>query len=126
MKLMHRAAPLYKLKSQITSSIYQNYICYEKYGGRMTISKLIKNNNSRELKELWFSRIYSPNGLSSMNMWNGVCTFLINNVVETVDYLSKDLSPMNLMTKKTRLKFSLSSWECVSRIIRSHVVVSLC
>lgn len=92
----------------------------------MTISKLIKNNNSRELKELWFSRIYSPNGLSSMNMWNGVCTFLINNVVETVDYLSKDLSPMNLMTKKTRLKFSLSSWECVSRIIRSHVVVSLC
>ncbi|KAJ8982982.1 hypothetical protein NQ317_001422, partial [Molorchus minor] len=60
-------------------SIYKNYICYEKVGGRMTIAKLTKNGVNQTLREIWFSRIYSPSSLSCMKMWNGVCTFLINN-----------------------------------------------
>lgn len=120
---MNDVLVLHEIKSH---SVHKNFICYEKYGGRMTISKLIKNNGTRELEELWFSRIYSPDGLTCMNMWYEVCTFLIKDDIKTINYLNKDLSPMEIMAKKTRIIFSLSCTEFVTKILRNNVIVRLC
>ncbi|KAJ8922500.1 hypothetical protein NQ315_007530 [Exocentrus adspersus] len=108
-------------------SIYKNYICYEKVGGRMTIAKLINIDGRRELQEIWFSRIYSPSSLSCMKMWEGVCTFLINNEVKIIEYESDEVTPMDIMKKKTRIKFNFPLVDSQNtQILRNDVIISLC
>ncbi|KAJ8940219.1 hypothetical protein NQ314_010781 [Rhamnusium bicolor] len=108
-------------------SIYKNYICYEKVGGRMTIAKLTNVDGNRELTEIWFSRIYSPSSLSCMKMWEGVCTFLINNEVKIIEYESSEVTPMDIMKKKTRIKFNFPLVDSQNtQILRNDVIISLC
>ncbi|KAJ8933418.1 hypothetical protein NQ318_023290 [Aromia moschata] len=105
-------------------SVYKNYICYEKVGGRMTIAKLVNNNGWRELTEIWFSRIYSPSSLSCMKMWEGVCTFLINNEVKIFEYESAEVTPMDIMKKKTRIKFNFPLVDSQNtQILRNDVII---
>lgn len=109
-------------------SVYKNYICYEKVGGRLTIAKLsTTGTGAKELTELWFSRIYSPSSLSCMRMWEGVCTFLINNEVKIIEYESTEVGPMDIMKKKTRIKFNFPLvTEQNTHILRNDVIISLC
>lgn len=109
-------------------SVYKNYICYEKVGGRLTIAKLSTSEvGAKELTEIWFSRIYSPSSLSCMRMWEGVCTFLINNEVKIIEYESTEVGPMDIMKKKTRIKFNFPLVnEQNTQILRNDVIISLC
>ncbi|XP_018563799.1 uncharacterized protein LOC108905436 [Anoplophora glabripennis] len=108
-------------------SIYKNYICYEKVGGRMTIAKLTNTDGRRQLTEVWFSRIYSPSSLSCMKMWEGVCTFLVNNEVKIIEYESAEITPMDIMKKKTRIKFNFPLVDSQNtQILRNDVIISLC
>nr|XP_023014102.1 uncharacterized protein LOC111503901 [Leptinotarsa decemlineata] len=108
-------------------SVYKNYICYEKLGGRVTIAKLTGNHGRKDLSEIWFSRIYSPSCLSCMKMWDGVCTFLINNEVKVIQYAGNEITPMDLMTKKTRIKFNFPLVESNNtQILRDDIIICLC
>lgn len=109
-------------------SVYKNYICYEKVGGRLTIAKLSTNDlGGKELIEIWFSRIYSPSCLSCMKMWEGVCTFLINNEVKIIEYESTEVGPMDIMKRKTRIKFNFPLVDRQNtQILRNDVIISLC
>ncbi|CAH1159776.1 unnamed protein product [Phaedon cochleariae] len=108
-------------------SVYRNYICYEKLGGRLTISKIISRHGHKELAEIWFSRIYSPSSLSCMKMWDGICTFLINNEVKTIQYGAEDATPMDIMEKKTRIRYNSPLVENQNtQILRNDIIIRLC
>lgn len=93
----------------------------------MTIAKLTNMDGRRELTEIWFSRIYSPSSLSCMKMWEGVCTFLINNEVKIIEYESAEVTPMDIMKKKTRIKFNFPLVDSQNtQILRNDVIISLC
>ncbi|XP_072393161.1 uncharacterized protein [Diabrotica undecimpunctata] len=108
-------------------SVYKNFICYEKIGGRITIAKLTSiEGGRRELSEIWFSRIYSPSCLSCMKMWDGVCTFLINNEVKIIEYGTIEGYTMDLMKKKTKISFNFPLSDTpVTQILRNDVIISL-
>lgn len=109
------------------SSVYKNYICYEKFGGRVIIAKLTNSYGRRELTEIWFSRIYSPTNLTYLKMWEGVCTFLINNEVRIIEYESSEVTPMDIMKKKTRIKFNFPLVDSQNtQILRNDVIISFC
>ncbi|XP_060531778.1 uncharacterized protein LOC132705297 [Cylas formicarius] len=107
-------------------SIHRNYICIEKVGGRMTIIKLINENGKREVKELWFTRIYSPQSITCYKMWNGMCTFLINDSIKVLNYDKPDLTPMEVMQKKTSIKFyaPLMIDSSNTHILRDNIIIS--
>ncbi|KAG5892548.1 hypothetical protein JTB14_034231 [Gonioctena quinquepunctata] len=108
-------------------SVYKNYICYEKLGGRLTIAKLTGSHGRKDLSEIWFSRIYSPSCLSCMKMWDGICTFLINNEVKVIRYGGTEITPMDIMKKKTRIKFNFPLLESNNtQILRNDVIICLC
>ncbi|XP_056643042.1 uncharacterized protein LOC130449320 [Diorhabda sublineata] len=107
-------------------SVYKNFICYERFGGRITITKLVNVSGGRELCDIWFSRIYSPTCISCMNMWEGVCTFLINNEVKVIEYGSIEGSTMDIMKKKTSISFNFPHVDSQNtQILRNDVIVSL-
>ncbi|CAH1111484.1 unnamed protein product [Psylliodes chrysocephalus] len=105
-------------------SVYKNFICYEKAGGRITISKLMTHVGRKELVEIWFSRIYSPSSLSCMKMWEGVCTFLINNEVKIIEYGTAG-GPMDIMKKKTNISFNSPLDSLNIQILRNDIIISL-
>lgn len=62
-----------------------------------------------------------------MKMWEGVCTFLINNEVKIIEYESAEVSPMDIMKKKTRIKFNFPLVDSQNtQILRNDVIISLC
>lgn len=62
-----------------------------------------------------------------MRMWEGVCTFLINNEVKIIEYESTEVSPMDIMKKKTRIKFNFPLVDKQNtQILRNDVIISLC
>ncbi|CAH1966913.1 unnamed protein product [Acanthoscelides obtectus] len=109
-------------------SVYKNYVCYEKVGGRIYIARLNQTEGGgKELTEVWFSRVYSPSSISCMKMWEGVCTFLINNEVKIIDYESGDCSTMDIMKRRTRIKFNFPLVESSDTVIlRDDVIIRLC
>ncbi|CAG9860538.1 unnamed protein product [Phyllotreta striolata] len=110
----------------VSYSVYKNYICYEKVGGRMTIAKLVNNGGKIEFEEIWFSRIYSPSNLSCMKMWEGVCTFLINNEVKIYEY-GNSAKPVDMMKKKTKITFinPLNTLKPSLYILRNDIIVRI-
>lgn len=116
-------------KKRIFCSIYKNYICYQKHGGRLTIEKLI-NPYGRLLEETWFTRVYSPKNITCINMWNGVCTILIGNDVRKVNYVSKNILPASEYHEKCLVNFSsipnsMTSHQ-IHQILRDDIIIVLC
>ncbi|XP_044254993.1 uncharacterized protein LOC123005354 [Tribolium madens] len=116
------------LEDVMSHSIYKNYICYQKHGGRLTIEKLT-NSNGRVLEETWFTRVYSPKNITCINMWNGVCTILISNDVRKVNYDSKNILPASEYHEKCLLNFSsipnsLTSHQ-THHILRDDIIIVL-
>lgn len=108
-------------------SVYKNYICYEKVRGRISIVKLSISDGVQQLMEIWFSRIYSPSYPTCLNIWNGICTLLINNEVQIIRYNSNDTPPIAGLERLTKLKSSLSQLtEKTYQILRDDIVISLC
>ena len=111
-------------------SIYKDYICYQKHGGRLTVEKLTNANNDRLLEETWFARVYSPKNITCINMWNGVCTVLVSNEVRKVDYDSKNILPASIYTEKCLLNFSSIPNSITSQqiplILRDDIIIVLC
>ncbi|KAL1489896.1 hypothetical protein ABEB36_013823 [Hypothenemus hampei] len=111
-------------------SIYGNYICIEKVGGRMTILEISSKTNfydRREIKEIWFTRIYSPRCITSYHMWNEKCTFLINGVVSQVNYKKPNITPMDEMEKVMTVKFYAPLWldRSTTQIFRNNVIINI-
>ncbi|XP_063927592.1 uncharacterized protein LOC135140824 isoform X2 [Zophobas morio] len=110
-------------------SIYKDYICYQKHGGRLTVEKLTNANNDRLLEETWFARVYSPKNITCINMWNGVCTVLVSNEVRKVDYDSKNILPASIYTEKCLLNFSSIPNSVTSQqiplILRDDIIIVL-
>lgn len=111
-------------------SIYGNYICIEKVGGRMTIMEISRlgSGGRREIKEIWFTRIYSPRCITSYQMWNEKCTFLINGTLSTVNYKKPNITPMEEMEKVADIKFyaPLMLDSSTTHIIRNNVIINIC
>ncbi|XP_064214904.1 uncharacterized protein LOC103312839 isoform X2 [Tribolium castaneum] len=116
------------LEDVVSHSIYKNYICYQKHGGRLTIEKLT-NSNGRLLEETWFTRVYSPKNITCINMWNGVCTILISNDVRKVNYVSKNILPASEYHEKCLLNFSSIPNSLTSQqthhILRDDIIIVL-
>lgn len=110
-------------------SIYGNYICIEKVGGRMTIMEISRlgSGGRREIKEIWFTRIYSPRCITSYQMWNEKCTFLINDTLSTVNYKKPNITPMEEMEKVADIKFyaPLMLDSSTTHIIRNNVIINI-
>ncbi|KAL3265974.1 hypothetical protein HHI36_010163 [Cryptolaemus montrouzieri] len=108
-------------------SVYKNYICYEKIRGRISIVKLcFGDGDTKILMEIWFSRIYSPSYPTCLNIWNGVCTLLINNEVQSVNYDPADPPPMLGLNRVAKLRSSLNQIsENSYQILRDDIIISL-
>ncbi|XP_030757437.1 uncharacterized protein LOC115883240 [Sitophilus oryzae] len=111
----------------ISHSVYNNYICYEKVGGRMTIIKITNHYDRREIQEIWFTRIYSPGCITCYKMWNGKCTFLINSILESLVYENPNITPMEQMQRITDIKFyaPLIIDSSTTQILRDNVIISV-
>ncbi|CAH0560680.1 unnamed protein product [Brassicogethes aeneus] len=112
----------------VSHSVFGSYICYEQVVCRTTICKLVKlDDDHLQLKVIWYSRIYSPR---CMNMWNGICTFLIDSVVKYIEYEKPEFTPMYDLKEKTFIDFKFTSqdnsYSCQSRrILRDDVVITI-
>lgn len=110
------------------SSVYKRFICYEKLGGRMTITQLTTDDRGTRLYEITFARIYSPSDVSCLRMWKGVCTFLINSEVKVLKY-DPYIPPVHNVNYKTHIKFSwndLSNNAMNCQIYRDDIIIGLC
>lgn len=101
-----------------------------KRGGRISIVKFGTDpvTNATILNEITYIRIFAPSEVTSVTMWKGVCTFLINNVVKIVHYNDKT-QPIKTVDNKTDLKFCLKNnykLERVCRIFRDNLILVLC
>lgn len=95
----------------------------------MTIVEISKSCNGwYTVKDIWFTRIYSPTCTTTYNMWNGKCTFLINDRLCTVCYKSPDITPMMEMTKGVPIKFHspLMLDSSTTQILRDNVIINIC
>ncbi|XP_019877197.1 uncharacterized protein LOC109605070 [Aethina tumida] len=110
-------------------SVFQDHICYETEGGRTTISKIQSLDEEIDEKVLWFSRIYSPTRIVCQKMWNGVCTFLINDRIKYVRYENPEITPMEALTERTSVDFNFTlrdnSYKTqIRKILRDEAIVS--
>lgn len=111
-------------------SIYKTYACFVKRGGRISIVKLGTDPDTNVVtsNEITFIRIYSPNEVTLVKMWKGICTFLINNDVKIVRY-DNNIPPISTVENKTSLKFCLNNHYKLQRIcdiIRNNLIISIC
>lgn len=108
-------------------SVYGNYICFEKVGGRMTIIKIANSYDRRDVKEIWFTRIYSPQCITCYKMWNGKCTFLINNSLRSLHYENPAITPMEEMEKLNDIKFYAPMMidSSTTQILRDNVIINI-
>lgn len=109
-------------------SVYKRFICYEKLGGRMTITQLSMDGPSARLYEITFARIYSPSEVSCLRIWKGVCTFLINSEVKVLKY-DPQIQQVHNVHIKTHIKFSwkdLSNDVMNCKIYRDDIIIGLC
>ncbi|KAB0799962.1 hypothetical protein PPYR_07842 [Photinus pyralis] len=107
-------------------SIYQKYLCYERRGGRITISKLCREaNGSRIFCEITFLRIYSPNEVSCLHMWSGFATFLINNEVKVLKF-DQSIPPVSSVENKVHIAFCNKNQSRLARschIYRNNIII---
>ncbi|KAF2895254.1 hypothetical protein ILUMI_10920 [Ignelater luminosus] len=108
-------------------SVYKKYLCYERRGGRITISKLCRHHPERNqiFCEITFLRIYSPNEVSCLHMWGGVATFLINNEVKVLKY-DQNIAPVSSVENKVKIKFCLKNHPRLERschIYRDDIII---
>ncbi|KAF5285183.1 hypothetical protein FQA39_LY16733 [Lamprigera yunnana] len=90
-------------------SVHQKYLCYEKRGGRITISQLCKEvNGVRMFCEVTFLRIYSPTAVSCLYVWNNVATILINNQVKLLKF-DKLIPHIKSVEDKVRISFTVKN-----------------
>ncbi|XP_066246993.1 uncharacterized protein [Euwallacea similis] len=117
----------YDIRDVKSHSIYGNYLCIEKVGGRMTILEVTKLHGRREIKEIWFTRIYSPRCITSYQMWNEKCVVLINGTVTTVNYKKSTITPMEEMKKVVDIKFHapLKMDSSTTQILRNNVIINI-
>lgn len=84
----------------LTYSTYKNYLCCIRRGGRITIDKILYPfGNGSPKTELTYVRIFNQNEVTTCNIWQGVCTFLLHNEVKTLRYSAKQGSPPNVQHK---------------------------
>ncbi|XP_025831759.1 uncharacterized protein LOC108733279 [Agrilus planipennis] len=107
-------------------SVYKKYLCYEKRGGRITISKLCKNSmGTNVFCEITFLRIYSPSEVSCLHMWGGTATFLINNEVKVLKY-DENVPPISIPERRVRIKFCINNHPRLERschIYRDDIII---
>ncbi|XP_019762093.2 uncharacterized protein LOC109539024 [Dendroctonus ponderosae] len=118
----------YDILDVISHSVFGKHVCIEKVGGRMTIVEINKScSGGYNVKDVWFTRIYSPTCTTTYNMWNGKCTFLINDRLCTVCYKSPDITPMMEMTKGVPIKFHspLMLDSSTTQILRDNVIINI-
>lgn len=101
-----------------------------KRGGRISIVKFGTDpeTNTAVLNEITYIRIYAPSEVTSVTMWKGVCTFLINNVVKIVRY-DNNVQPITTVDNKTILRFCLKNnykMQRICYIIRDNLILALC
>ncbi|KAF7280310.1 uncharacterized protein LOC143205047 isoform X2 [Rhynchophorus ferrugineus] len=108
-------------------SVFRNYICYEKVGGRLTIIKISNLIDRRRVQEIWFARVYSPSWITCYKMWNGTCTFLINTTIKSLSYDTPTITPLEEMQKVTDLWFyaPLMINSSVTKIYRDNVIINV-
>lgn len=116
------------MKIYIFLSVFGNYICIEKVGGRMTIMEICNGFDRRTVKEIWFTRVYSPRCITCYKMWNGKCTFLINSSIRTVNYKKPDITPIDGMERCLDVKFyaPLMIDSSTTQIFRDNVIINIC
>ncbi|XP_050303890.1 uncharacterized protein LOC126741512 [Anthonomus grandis grandis] len=114
----------YDILDIISHSVFGNHICIEKIGGRMSIVKITKQY---DFKEIWFTRVYSPHCITAYQMWNGKCTFLINDSVMSLNYSKPTLTPMEQMEKLMEVKFvsTLMLDSRTTQIFRDDVIINI-
>ncbi|KRT82985.1 F-box domain-containing protein [Oryctes borbonicus] len=107
-------------------SVYKKYLCLVKTGGRISIVEWKSHPDGRKrLLESTYVRIYSPNEVTGVSIWNGLCLFLMNSDVKTLQY---DIQPITTVEKKTRLKFCIKNdirMEQTCQIFRRNIIISL-
>lgn len=112
------------------SSVYRDFLCYERINGKITILKLGKGEDGdRKLCEVTFTRIYSSNQIVSLHIWAGVATFLINNEVKTLKYDGCPPPVVSTLTRKARIKFTLENdpmLEYKCHIYRDDIILCTC
>lgn len=110
-------------------SVYKKYLSYVKSGGRISIVELIKDpDGEKRFCEITYVRIYSPNVVTGLSMWNGICTFLMNSDVKTLRYFPH-AQPISTVENKTHLKFCVTNNirdEQTCQLYRSDIIISLC
>ncbi|KAK4887653.1 hypothetical protein RN001_003924 [Aquatica leii] len=107
-------------------SVYKKYLCYERQGGRITISKLCREaNGDRIFCEITYLRIYSPSEVSCLHVWGGVATFLINNEVKVLKF-DRNIPPVSSVENKVRITFcvkNLARLERSCHIYRNNIII---
>ncbi|KAK9687006.1 hypothetical protein QE152_g36776 [Popillia japonica] len=88
-------------------SVYKKYLCLVKTGGRISIVEWRSiPEGGKRLLECTYVRIYSPNEVTGVSMWDGICLLLMNSDVKTLKY---DMQPITTVEKKTKLKFCIKN-----------------
>ncbi|XP_045479564.1 uncharacterized protein LOC123684375 isoform X2 [Harmonia axyridis] len=115
------------IEDVINHSVYKNYICFEKARGRINIVKIHHDGNTNTLIQIWFSRIYSSLYPNCLNIWNGICTIVINNEVQQFHYnTGEDSVQMGELIRKAKLKTSLSLTSRITyQILRDDIIIAL-
>lgn len=111
-------------------SVYKTYICLVKVGQRVSICQyaLHPPNILKSLYELTYTRIYSPTEITSVTMWENVCTFIVNDYVKVIYYSADQVAPITHELENRGLlplnkDINGSNQEC--RILRDDVVINL-
>ncbi|XP_044749096.1 uncharacterized protein LOC123309869 [Coccinella septempunctata] len=115
------------IEDVINHSVYKNYICYEKARGRINIVKIHNNGNTNTLIQIWFSRIYSSLYPNCLNIWNGICTVVINNEVQRFHYnADEETTQMCELIRTAKLKTSLSLTSRITyQILKDDIIIAL-
>lgn len=98
-----------------------------KTGGRISIVEWRSiPEGGKRLLECTYVRIYSPNEVTGVSMWDGICLLLMNSDVKTLKY---DMQPITTVEKKTKLKFCIKNnirMAQTCQIFRRNIIISMC
>ncbi|XP_071056665.1 uncharacterized protein [Onthophagus taurus] len=101
----YKTVPPLIVQDVILYSAYKIYLCFVKRGGRVSIVKLgYDSEGEKKFFEITYVRIYSPDEVTGVRIWNGICTFLMNSDVKILKY-DDEMPPMTTIENKTKLRF---------------------
>lgn len=113
-------------------SVYKTYICLVKMGQRVSICQYVLHNSNmpKSLYEITYTRIYSPTEITSVTMWENVCTFIINDNIKIIYYNEEQVAPVThtpenkgLLPLNKDINGGNNTPEC--RILRDDVIINL-